>query len=151
MSSIARKINKNAENFMLENLYKNMTPEQYKIALKNAIDKTTKELTTRFEVEYEKLRKSYQQELDYNAATIMNTISVELLYEIANQIEYWDMKEETEDDIYTKESAKFRIKEIYSNTMQSIKQYATMKKGEKAFKVFEKRKKQLEKEFDIKF
>ena len=37
MSSIARKIQKNTENFMVKEYYKNMTPEMYQQGINNAI------------------------------------------------------------------------------------------------------------------
>ena len=64
---------------------------------------------------------------------------------------YWNLKNDTEEENYIKDSAKIRIQEIYSNTMKSIENYTEMKTDEQARKTFEKKKKKIEKEFKIKF
>lgn len=136
---------------MIEDMYKRMTPEQYKMGINNAIEKTKQELSKQYQVKYQKLEEDYQRILNYNTTSVIDTISVELLYEIAEQMNYWEMPNETEEDKYIKESARYRIQEIYTNTMESIKKYANMKREGQARRTFEKKKKKVEKEFDIKF
>lgn len=151
MSSLQRKIRKNQENYIITEMYKNMTPEQYKEGIDNAKMRTKIEVTNHFKNEYKKLKEDYQRKLNYNYSLALETLSVELLYEIANQMNFWNLEEETEDDKYIKDSARIRIQEIYNNTMQSIDKYASMKLDKDARKKFDKRKKQVEKEFKIKF
>jgi len=145
------KLRKNAENFAINDVYKNMTPEQYQKAVRYAVDKTKNDLIKEFEIKYTKLQNKFTNDLKGMTGNIIDTISVELLYELANQMGYWELKEETEEEKYIKESVKYRIQEIYTNTMDSIKKYGKMKRESQAVRTFEKKKSKIEKEFDIKF
>lgn len=145
------KIRKNAENFMIQDVYKNMTPEQYQKAVKFAVEKTKNDLIKEFEIKYTKLQNKFTNDLKGMTGNIIDTISVELLYELANQMGYWNLKEDTEEEKYIKESVKYRIQEIYTNTMDSIKKYGNMKRESQAVRTFDKKKKKIEKEFNIKF
>jgi hypothetical protein len=145
------KLRKNAENFAINDVYKNMTPEQYRNAVKYAVEKTKNDLIKEFEIKYTKLQNKFTNDLKGMTGNIIDTISVELLYELANQMGYWELKEETEEEKYIKESVKYRIQEIYTNTIDSIKKYGKMKRGSQAVRTFEKKKSKIEKEFDIKF
>lgn len=162
MSSFSRHIKKNAENFIIEQMYANMTPAQFKQGIEIAVAQTKKDLTERYNAEIMRMANSYNEKLkkmedDYNkeiygyGGIVFDTISVELLYELANQMGYWDLKDETEDDRFIKESAKYRIKEIYHNTIQAIETYHNITAKKKCQKKFKDRKRLIEKEFELKF
>jgi hypothetical protein len=145
------KLRKNAENFAIQDVYRNMTPEQYQKAVNFAVDKTRNDLIREFEIKYNKMQTKCSEYVKSMTGSIIDTISVELLYELANQMGYWNLKDDTEEEKYIKESVKYRIQEIYTNTMDSIKKYGNMKRESQALRTFDKKKKKIEKEFDIKF
>ena len=145
------KLRKNAENFAIQDVYRNMTPEQYQKAVIFAVDKTRNDLIREFEIKYNKMQTKCSEYVKSMTGSIIDTISVELLYELANQMGYWNLKDDTEEEKYIKESVKYRIQEIYTNTMDSIKKYGNMKRESQALRTFDKKKKKIEKEFDIKF
>lgn len=146
------KIAKNAENFMINQMYTNMNPTQIKNAINLAVDTERKRLLAEYQKILDKTVKEYNEKIKENTCQAIDTISVELLYELANQLGYWDMKEETDEEKYIKDSAKFRIQEIYQNTMDSIVKYSKMKKNSnQATREFKKKYNKIEKEFNIKF
>lgn len=104
-----------------------------------------------FNSEFTKLENEYNRSLKINFSNVIDIISVELLYELANQMNYWNLKGDTDEDNYVKESIKFRIQEIFENTMGSVQRYADMKYEKMANKEFENKKKKLKREFGIKF
>jgi glutamine synthetase type III len=146
MSSIARKIRKNAENFIIQDVYKNMTPEQYQKGIERAINLTKQELNKDFQYQYEKLCNKFNREMHIQAGQIIDTISVELIYELANQMHAFD-----EEDEEIRNQIIEKVQEIYENTMSSIKKYSSYKNDWQASKEFEKRKKKIEKYFKFKF
>lgn len=145
------KIAKNAENFMINQMYANMNPSQIKGAIDLAVDTERKRLLAEYQKILDKTVKEYNEKLTTNTLRALDTISVELLYELATQLGYWDMKEDTEEEIYIKESAKYRIQEIYNNTIASVNKYSKMKKSSQAEREFKKKYNKIEKEFNIKF
>lgn len=104
-----------------------------------------------FNNEFAKLENEYNRSLKINFTNVIDIISVELLYELADQMKYWDLKVETEEDQYVKDSIKFRVQEIFENTMNKIQGYADMKYEKTASKQFEDKKKKIQREFNIKF
>ena len=82
---------------------------------------------------------------------VVDVIAVEFLYELAAQMNYWDLKGNTDEDNYIKESIKFRVREIFTNTMDKIQNYGESKYKKLAHKEFEKKKKKIKKEFEIIF
>lgn len=146
------KIAKNAENFMINQMYANMNPSKIKNAIDLAVDTERKRLLAEYRSILDKTVKECNEKIKENTCQSIDTISVELLYELANQLGYWDMKEETDEEKYIKDSAKFRIQEIYQNTMDSIVKYSKMKKNSnQATREFKKKYNKIEKEFNIKF
>ena len=144
MSSL-NKLKKNAMNQM----YKNMTPQQIKDAIQIALDTQRKELIKEFNERLATLEKKYNNGLDYTASSITELISVEFIYELANQFEFWDLEVNDEDDKYRKESARYRIRETYENAMKSIKVYTDIKLSKKAHKIYKDKKKRITQEFEI--
>lgn len=149
--SIGRKINKNAKEFNMLDAYGKMTPIQIQGAIQTALAAQKRELVNQFEIEYAKMREEYNRNLRINFTNITDIVSVELLYELANQMKYWDLKVETEEDEFVRDSIKFRVREMFENTMAKINAYADMKYEAIASKEFEKRKKTIQREFGIKF
>lgn len=150
MSSLG-KMRKNADKFALNNVYSKMNPQQISNAIQLALDRQRADLVGEFNKDFKKLENEYNQNLKYNMDCVLNTISVELLYELADQMGYWDLKDETEEDKYIKESVQFRIQEIYINTMDKIEKYSKMKNEKQANRAFKSKREKVEKEFNIKF
>ena len=144
MSSLG-KLRKNVQNYNINQLYSNMTPEDYKNGVRMAVNETIKDLNISYQENINKLKKEYEENLKYSTIYAIDTLSVELLYELAKQLGCFDKEPEfLEDKIY-------RVKEIYQNTMDSIKKYANYKTDNQAIKEYEKKKKKVEKMFEIKF
>lgn len=139
------KLKKNANNYELKNIYENMSPKDYQRGITLAVETTKKELTYEFQKKFEKLANEYNRNLKEGITITIDTISVELLYELANQLGCFEKEPDfLEDKI-------FRVQEIYDNTMNSIKKYATYKTDNQARKKFKEKKKKVEKLFNIKF
>lgn len=140
-----KKIRKNINNYELQQLCNNMTPEQYRQGVKIAVETTKKQLTYEFQKKFEKLANEYNRNLKEGITLSIDTISVELLYELANQLGCFEKDPDfLEDKI-------FRVQEIYDNTMNAIKKYAEYKNDNQARKKFEAKRKKVEKMFNIKF
>ena len=144
MSSI-NKIRKNAEKYRLEELYRNMTPEQYQAGIRKAVSLATQNLAKEYDRILEKTRLEATAKLCESIKLSIDTISVELLYELASQLGCF------EENVEYLEEKKEKVQGIYEHTMQSIENYTKYKNGNKARKDFEKRKKKVEQFFDIKF
>lgn len=144
MSSLG-KLRKNAQKFNLKQLYSNMTPEEYRNGIKMAVKSAVRDLAIEYDKNINKLKKEYENSLKYSTIYAIDTLSVELLYELANQLGCFEENPDfLEDKIY-------RVKEIYENTMNSIKGYVDFKTDEEAQKEFAIKKKKVEAMFDIKF
>lgn len=144
MSSIG-KLRKNAENYKINQFYQNMTPEQYQEGIRIAIQKTTDDLTRQYNENLERLKEEANRNISQSATLAIDTISVELLYELGNQLgcfeenpEYLDQKIDT-------------VQRIYENTMNAINKYTRYKKGNQARKDFEKKKHKVQKMFKVEF
>lgn len=144
MSSLS-KLRKNAENYKINQFYQNMTPEQYQEGIRIAIQKTTDDLTRQYNENLERLKEEANRNISQSATLAIDTISVELLYELGNQLgcfeenpEYLDQKIDT-------------VQRIYENTMNAINKYTRYKKGNQARKDFEKKKHKVEKMFKVEF
>ncbi len=146
MSSPLRKIQKNMTNFNIDNLYQNMTPEQYKQGIRIAIQRTERELTDEFNLKYQKLITDFNNDMREGMRQAIDTISVELLYELASQMECF-----TEEDEDLLEQKINKVREIYENTMETIRKYNKYKTNNQARKEFLKKKNKVEKMFNIKF
>lgn len=146
MSSPLRKIQKNMTNFNIDNLYQNMTPEQYRQGIRIAIQRTERELTDEFNLKYQKLITDFNNDMREGMRQAIDTISVELLYELATQMECF-----TEEDEDLLEQKIGKVQEIYENTMETIRKYNKYKTSNQARKEFLKRKNKVEKMFNIKF
>ena len=145
MSSFVRKVQKNAEQNMIDNFYKNMTPDQYKEAVRVAIKKTEEDLTRRYHEDLKHMAEQYNQALIENTLTAMDTLATEMIYELGNVLEcYVDEPEYLDQKVEI-------VQNIYEKAMTSIEDYASKKyKNDKqAQKVFRKKKKTIQKIFGM--
>lgn len=139
------KLRKNAQSFNLKEMYSSMTPEDYRNGIKMAVESAVRDLAIEYDKNINKLKNEYENNLRYSTIYAIDTLSVELLYELANQLGCFEENPDfLEDKIY-------RVKEIYENTMNSIKGYVDFKTDEEAQKEFAIKKKKVEGMFDIKF
>lgn len=145
MSNKFNKIQKNAENLMLDNFYKTMTPDQYKRAINTAIAQTKLDMANFYEKEYRKLYNEFNSDYQHQVLEVIDTMSVELIHELAVQMNAFE-----EDDEFRRNCIIDRVQEIYTNVMDSIKSYSTMDK-KVAEKQYEEKKKKVEKMFNLKF
>ena len=140
MSSIG-KLRKNAENYRLNEIYKNMTPEQYQQGIQLAIRNTQAELATEYNTKLQKMqdkiREDTHKKMDSLVNVAINMTSVEFLYEIAKQLDcFIDKPENMNQKIDL-------VQEISENVMKNIQDYHK--------KDFEKKRQLVEKIFKIQF
>lgn len=144
MSSIG-KLRKNAENYRINEIYRSMTPEQYREGIRIAVKNATETLTTEYDAKLQKIANESNTHIQAGMRMAIDTISVELLYELANQLECFVSEPQFLEDKIK------RVQEIYENTMKAIENYTIYTKTGKARKEFEAKKKKLEKMFNIEF
>lgn len=143
MSNLSRKIQKNADNFIIDQYYKNMTPDMYKEGIQNAIKMTEDRLVKRYDAELERITKQYKRDVQERTLIAMDTLAVEMIYELGNVLEcYVDEPEYLDQKIDI-------VQNIYEKAMTSIGDYATdkYKSDAQAQKAFEKKKKTIQKVF----
>lgn len=145
MSSLSRKIQKNANNFIINEYYKNMTPDMYKDGINRAIRMTEDKLIKRYDAELKKLTDKYNETLQESALLAMDTLATEMIYALGEVLECY--KDEPE---YLDQKIDI-IQGIYETAMHSIQDYASSKyKNDKqAQKVFKKKKQTIQKIFKI--
>lgn len=143
MSNLSRKIQKNADNFIIDQYYKNMTPDMYKEGIQNAIKMTEDRLVKRYDTELERIARQYKRDVQERTLVAMDTLAVEMIYELGNVLEcYVDEPEYLDQKIDI-------VQGIYEKAMTSIGDYATdkYKNDAQAQKAFEKKKKTIQKVF----
>ena len=146
MSSTYKKLEKMTQEKKIKEFYKNMSPEDYQYGIESAIKKTEESLAKQYNDKYQKLTESFKSELKDGIKMAIDTISVELLYELANQMDVF-----TEEDEYLLNQKIDKVQEIYINTMETIKKYNNYKNNNQAHREFERKKKKVEKLFSIEF
>ena len=97
------------------------------------------------EHEKEKIITEYEELLHYNMKNIIDTMQTEFIYELASQMNYWNIA-----DKYTKDSAKYRIEEINRNIFKTIDGYSKMRDDKQVQKVFKYKKSKIKNEFNLK-
>ena len=145
MSSKFGKIQKNAQQFELDNFYRNMTPEQYKQGIRTAVKAAIDELAKEYDVQIEKMREECNASIRESTIIAMDTISIEILYELGNILEcYVDEPDHLDQKIDI-------VQNLYEKAMTSIKEYAgtKYKNSNQAHKVFMKKKKIVKDVFGI--
>ena len=144
MSSIARQIRKNAIEFNLKEFYSHMTPEQYQKGIQIAVERTKEDLKAEFKKKFDSLYKEFEEDCKKNAECAIDTISIELLYELAVQMNAFD-----EEDPEIREQIIIKVKEIYKNTMDAVKRYSNYKNDNQAQREYRKRKNNVLKFFKL--
>ena len=137
------KIQKNAHNFEIEQIYKNMTPQEYRQSIKIAVQAATDDLTNQYNAQLKRLQNEYNRQIAESVHITVDTFSIEFLYELADKLEcFVDEPENLEQKIDL-------VQQIYEDIMNSIKNYADIKKDGEAFEQFQKKKKLIKKVFNI--
>lgn len=146
MSSPLKKIQKNAESFAIKKMYENMTPEQYQQGVREAIKITENRLAREYDEKLEKMRKQYNQALQAGTLIAMDTLAIEMLYELGDELEcYKDEPEYLDQKIDV-------VQNLYETAMNAIERYGNRdkyKNDKQAQKEFERKKKTVEKYFKI--
>ena len=141
----SRKIQRN----IINNKYSNISPKEFEKMLESAVFNTRKELKNEYDKKIDKIINDYDRLIYSNTRNVIETIQTEFIYELASQMGYWNLKD-TKEDSYIKESAKYRIEEIYKNVFKSIEGYSKMSSNEKAQKLYKMKKNKISKEFNLK-
>lgn len=143
MSSTWRKLQKASEDFAVKKFYENMTPQMYQEGIQNAIKMTEDRLTKEFNAELQRMGKEYNKAIQEGTLIAMDTLAVEMIYELGNILECY--KEEPE---YLDQKIDI-VQGIYETAMQSIEDYASpkYKNDKQAQKEFERKKKTIQKVF----
>ena len=141
----SRKIQRN----IINNKYSNISPKEFEKMLESAVFNTRKELKNEYDKKIDKIINDYDRLIYSNTRNVIETIQTEFIYELASQMGYWNLKDSKEDS-YIKESAKYRIEEIYKNVFKSIEGYSKMSSNEKAQKLYKMKKNKISKEFNLK-
>ena len=144
MSSLG-KLKKNAEAYRINQFYNNMTPEQYREGIRLAVKNSTETLAREYDRNLQKIQEEANLHIKESVRLAIDTISVELLYELADQLECFVDNPEFLDQKIDK------VQNIYESTMKAIGKYANYKKESQARKEFLKKQKKVEKMFNIKF
>ena len=145
MSSKFSKIQKNAHKFEMDNIYRNMTPDQYREGVRIAVRNAVNDLSREYDIQMESMRDEYNRSIRESVMIAMDTLSVEILYELGNILECYKKEPEYLDqkiDI---------VQNLYETAMNSIKDYAgsKYKNDNQAQRVFAKKKKTVKDVFGI--
>lgn len=145
MSSPFRKIQKNAEDFEIKNYFQRMTPQMYQEGIQMAIKKTEETLLNEYNLELKKMSERYNKSLREATLIAMDTLAVEMVYELGNILNCYDKEPEYLDQKIDV------IHGIYETAMNSIEDYASHKyKNDKQVqRVFAKKKKIVQKLFGM--
>lgn len=145
MSSTWKKIQKNMEDFAIKEYYKNMTPEMYQDGIQRAIKMTEERLMKEYNAELIRMGNEFNRKLQEGTLIAMDTLATEMVYELGNILECY--KDEPE---YLDQKIDI-VQGIYETAMHSIEDYASdkYKNDAQAQKVFEKKKKTIQKVFGM--
>lgn len=138
-----RKIQKNAKQFEINNLYQNMTPQQYRESIKIAVQAATDDLTTQYNAQLKRLQNEYNKQITESIYITVDTFSIEFLYELADRLECF--KEEPE---YLDQKIDL-VQGIYEKVMGSIETYANIREDGEAYKAFKHKRDEIERVFHI--
>lgn len=121
MSSTWKKLQKASEDFAIKKYYENMTPEMYQEGIQRAIKMTEEKLTKEYNAELIRMGNEFNQKLQNSALMAMDTLAVEMVYELGNILEcYKDQPEYLDQKIDV-------VQGIYETAMKSIEDYASDK------------------------
>lgn len=121
MSSTWKKLQKASEDFAIKKYYESMTPEMYQEGIQRAIKMTEERLTKEYNAELIRMGNEFNQKLQNSALMAMDTLAVEMVYELGNILEcYKDQPEYLDQKIDI-------VQGIYETAMKSIEDYASDK------------------------
>lgn len=145
MSSTWKKLQKASEDFAIKKYYENMTPEMYQEGIQRAIKMTEEKLTKEYNAELIRMGNEFNQKLQNSALMAMDTLAVEMIYELGNILEcYKDQPEYLDQKIDI-------VQGIYETAMKSIEDYASDKytDDKDAQREFNRKKKVIKKVFGM--
>lgn len=143
MSNKFGKIQKNAYKFEMDKIYQNMTPEQYREGIKTAVKNAISDLEKEYMKELKRMQDEYNSVIQESVMIAMDTLAVEMIYELGNVLECY--KDEPE---YLDQKIDI-VQNIYEQAITSIEKYASYKNDNQAQKAFQKKKKMIRKIFGI--
>lgn len=145
MSSTWKKLQKASEDFAIKKYYENMTPEMYQEGIQRAIKMTEEKLAKEYNAELIRMGNEFNQKLQNSALMAMDTLAVEMVYELGNILEcYKDQPEYLDQKIDI-------VQGIYETAMKSIEDYASDKytDDKDAQREFNRKKKVIKKVFGM--
>jgi len=145
MSSTWKKLQKASEDFAIKKYYESMTPKMYQEGIQRAIKMTEERLTKEYNAELVRMGKEFNRKLQEGTLIAMDTLATEMVYELGNILECY--KDEPE---YLDQKIDI-VQGIYETAIKSIEDYASdkYKSDVQAQKVFEKKKKTIQKVFGM--
>lgn len=145
MSSTWKKLQKASEDFAIKKYYESMTPEMYQEGIQRAIKMTEERLTKEYNAELMRMGKEFNRKFQEGTLIAMDTLATEMVYELGNILECY--KDEPE---YLDQKIDI-VQGIYETAMKAIEDYASdkYKSNTQAQKVFEKKKKTIQKVFGM--
>lgn len=143
MSSPYKKIQKNAQQFEMDKIYQNMTPEQYRMGIRRVAAHAAEEVSKEYERQMEKMKEEYNRTIRDGISMAMDTVSIEIIYELGKVLNCYD-----DEPTYLDQKIDI-VQNLYSTVMENIKKYAAYKNDHQAQKAYEKKKKVVEKVFKI--
>lgn len=137
--------NNKAEDFMIKEYYKNMTPEMYQEAVQRAIKITEDRCLKEYKKELTSICNDFNEKLKKNALIAMDTLATEMIYELGDMLECY-----VSDPEYLDQKIDL-VQNLYEKAMCNIGDYASdkYKTDAQAIKTYEKKKKKIQKIFGM--
>lgn len=142
MSSF-HKMQKNIENHQLNQLYRNMTPEQHRESIRLAVETATEELTQEYNTNLKRLAEAYNKQVKQSIHITVDTFMIEFLYELGLKLDcYIEEPQNIEQKIDL-------VQAMYEDIMKSIQGYVDIKEDDEAYKEFQRKREVVKKTFNI--
>lgn len=142
MSSF-HKMQKNINDYHLDQLYRNMTPQQHRESIKLAVEAATEELTQEYNTNLKRLAEAYNKQVKESIHITVDTFMVEFLYELGLKLEcYIEEPQNMEQKVDL-------VQAMYEDIMKSIQSYVDIKEDDKAYKEFQRKREIVKKTFNI--
>lgn len=142
MSSF-HKMQKNINDYHLDQLYRNMTPQQHRESIKLAVEAATEELTQEYNMNLKRLAEAYNKQVKESVHITVDTFMTEFLYELGLKLEcYIDEPQNMEQKVDL-------VQAMYEDIMKSIQGYVDIKEDDKAYKEFQRKREVVKKTFNI--
>ena len=137
------KIQKNAHEYEMNQIYGKMTPEQYRDGIRLAVKTATSDLAKEYDRQLKKLCDDYNKKITESINITIDTFSIEFIYELGKQLECFN---ENPENLEQKTEL---VQNIYENIMKSIQNYADIQNDGDAYKEFKRKKELIDKVFNI--